>query len=1644
MDTKTKEQINLTKALDEHNYAVSEICDDDCDDSGIYNDHDYYPDYGSDSDKPNIEGTQPDYGDGNGGYYDNTTWYPGIDYGDSEPPEGIQPPTTDVDDGIYDITDTTLPDPETTIPSTTTTIPIPGHPDDCQCDECVMRRFIKWAEENPEEFELWLLAYLAAYYGIPQYSYQVYTSHQSVYSGGSVKRGTSGKYNNEHINLFTGHLTYKHNDIATSGALAAASVAHYYASVACDGSEAADYHCGNGWRLSIHQSVRAFNDEYCKYVYIDAMGKDHYFIETEDRGIIDTSGLNLTLTGDVGKECYITDRKGNVMTFDAKGRLVSVSDSNKNTVRYTYEGDLLTKAIDSFGKELVFIYNDKKLLSEIRDPKNRSVKYTYSAAGELVKITEPDGEVITYTYDSRNHLTAAVSADGVKTVYTYEADSDRIVRTDKYATVASTAHGARTEADVPESGEFTIFEYRGKRSTAVTDRSGIKHVYVFDEYGRCLHEYEDSLVNGTQEKGQVTGTVMHSYANQKRVFESSIVATDSENPGFLVNGTFEHDEPGIKVPDMWNKTGGSNNDRVTSDACIDGTNSFMFAGGVSGSKYLSQKIYITNITENEDPECVESTTSGNLVKWGDTLVFSAWAKAAPVNDGNDTAKLELRAKAEYISGKTEEFSAPYDTEFEGWQYAAVPVRISRTDKLRAVTVYLDCSDNPNAVYFDNARFVNTLANTADYEEYLDETATIFGESVKIVQRVTSHNGIYTTVTESNADYMPVRVTVTDMDKNSFVTVSKYDEKRNLVASQDYRGMVTLNEYTENGQIKRTRSYYSDSFNAAASLVCPEDCFSKEYTYDKNGEYLTAESDPRSEDMRTQYDYADSDGALNYATDKNGVRTSYAYDNNTGAVTMVSASIDGQNNSVAYGYTHRMLTAITHNGFEYLFEYDGFGRQTVITAGGDMLARNAYTLTDTTTVTTTYSNGDSLTVTTDRHQSPISKTYTKADKVTYGDNYGEEYITEICEPGYTETLIENEYDELGKLTKAIDNCSDIVYNYRYNELGNIVEETRGGSVFKSLEYDRHNRLAKTTVHTSDETLVYTPIYETRDSDNAIYADNAIKGMTLNGIFSQSVDKDKYGRPVKASLKAGRDGCELLGTEYGYLKSKNRLTGIVDTVTHKVHGYESGKYKYTYDVNGNITSIASESNSNTVAVREVCNKCGSTIYETEYEHVNGLIAEYEYDGLNRLVRENNYSLGETYTYKYDAAGNILSKSTYDVTSGAVVTPNDVKLYRYASTGWKDKLIVYDGQVVAYDTMGNPWSYRGHTLEWSRIRLLTKWDDIDIEYNASGIRTRKGNTYYELDGSTIISETTYGSTIRYYYGNGGIVGFRYNGNRYYYEKNLMGDIIGIYDESGNKVAGYIYDAWGNCTVQTYGNDARIGEVNPFRYRGYYYDSDIGLYYLKSRYYDAKVGRFINADGIEYLGANGDLAAYNLFLYCANNPVARCDSRGTRYTAALSIDDESDYDRAIACQFQSRVALEECGKIVDITEKLDDFMEKNAETLDSYLKQHGYLESILYFYKNVTDGGELDIKLQDDWKFEDGITYLYRGTGLRYDDPGNINFGYVGAILFPELVLCAGAGVNQISKYGLQFGDITTFYDDPRDNYMVKYGYRLYKGVS
>ena len=117
------------------------------------------------------------------------------------------------------------------------------------------------------------------------------------------------------------------------------------------------------------------------------------------------------------------------------------------------------------------------------------------------------------------------------------------------------------------------------------------------------------------------------------------------------------------------------------------------------------------------------------------------------------------------------------------------------------------------------------------------------------------------------------------------------------------------------------------------------------------------------------------------------------------------------------------------------------------------------------------------------------------------------------------------------------------------------------------------------------------------------------------------------------------------------------------------------------------------------------------------------------------------------------------------------------------------------------------------------------------------------------------------------------------YFFEKNVQGDIIGVYNSTGKKIGAYTYDAWGKCSLSgangnTILEDKVVAFYNPFRYRGYYYDYETGFYYLQSRYYNPEWGRFLNADG--YINANGDITGFNMFAYCSNNPVMGYDPTG------------------------------------------------------------------------------------------------------------------------------------------------------------------------
>ena len=341
---------------------------------------------------------------------------------------------------------------------------------------------------------------------------------------------------------------------------------------------------------------------------------------------------------------------------------------------------------------------------------------------------------------------------------------------------------------------------------------------------------------------------------------------------------------------------------------------------------------------------------------------------------------------------------------------------------------------------------------------------------------------------------------------------------------------------------------------------------------------------------------------------------------------------------------------------------------------------------------------------------------------------------------------------------------------------------------------------------------------------------------------------YTRDDLKRLKSQRYTCKNVSALQSYTYAPNRADGTYTSQLVKNLNFTVGsnvqRLSYTYDASGNITAI---------------------------EDNAGAVASYEYDGLGRLTRE-NIAGKKTVEYHYDSAGNLTSKKEYAYTTGNLGAIKATHSYQYASGTWGDRLAFYDGACITYNAAGYPTCYRGNALTWSNGNL-TKYGNLTFAYNDAGIRIKKGTTEYIVKDDLILAEKRGDTVIHYYYDDSGVAGFEYNGQKYFYRKNLQGDIIGIYDSCWNLLGQYEYDAWGNLLSQI---GSEILKINPFRYRGYYCDTESGIYYLNSRYYDPVIGRFISPDSLKYL----DPKAYNglnLYAYCRNNPVMGYDPEGT-----------------------------------------------------------------------------------------------------------------------------------------------------------------------
>ena len=482
---------------------------------------------------------------------------------------------------------------------------------------------------------------------------------------------------------------------------------------------------------------------------------------------------------------------------------------------------------------------------------------------------------------------------------------------------------------------------------------------------------------------------------------------------------------------------------------------------------------------------------------------------------------------------------------------------------------------------------------------------------------------------------------------------------------------------------------------------------------------------------------------------------------------------------------------------------------------------------------------------------------------------------------------------GQLYSMTDVAGGFAYQYTYDTLGRLMQANRTATgtanhaknMQAGYTYDTDNRIKKVAYNIPGVDNTFASYYYSSDESST---DVAVGVLTKMSMFSKgwiNYTYDAQGRLFKRNIG------DLLNESYAYLSKPGDSTNTYTTtwISGKAvsdpNGVSLKYFSYNYNSLGYIT--------------------------TEQETKSGTKLQYTYDDQGQLLtakKSVNDTLQKTYTYTYDTYGNI--RTATDGTTSHT--------YTYGDSDWADLLTAYDGTALTYDASGNPTSYfngSSYTMTWRNgreLQNLTKGGKkTSYEYDVDGLRNLKTNAdgsysvYYWLGNLLLAEERHTGNSTRVlvfsYDENNSPIGFQFktdNGPWYYYlyAKNIQGDIVALYrrdinadgTRSATHIANYEYDPWGkilsikNAAGQDISNyPDNSANVNPLRYRGYYYDNESGFYYLQSRYYDPTIGRFISADG--YISTGQDFIGYNMFAYCVNNPISYVDCAGTDATLVL-----------------------------------------------------------------------------------------------------------------------------------------------------------------
>ena len=1294
--------------------------------------------------------------------------------------------------------------------------------------------------------------------------------------------------------------------------------AGYYQVVLPDGSNTTFKDNGKGGFecLNAHSTMTKSGNEYT--ITNAAQSKYHFNTNGELDWVKDAEGNVLTISSMTNNQRIVTDSTGRTYTITYNGnkehsRITSIEDTAAGrVVTYAYNGDFqlvsatsvsggtesyeydgkgrlckITNCYDEMTDQIV--YNDNGSVNWLTNASGLKQVYTYDKTQKQTGLKEYDGDTLvktyTYNYDEKYAVkTNTVETDG----QTYEVDKITYTMVDgenKYDEMSesvdimgnTTKYERDTNGNVIKTinadGTYTLANYNDKNSViAEVDESGNATIKAYDSNGTRLLKEATSLHPLSQTDINTVTADNFDPVKYLAANEASYAITSHE---------YYADSYVSGIAGLIRATTDPEGNVTEYDYYKDGVGK-----GLVKSKTLKDGNTVVNTVSyeyNAQLQVSKETTSFDISKNLYSVKEYEYDKFNNVTVTRDygTGSTPATTVAEYdlLSRKTAEYTPNYsadkshgslttyypdgnkksETDAEGnitsYVYDAYGQVIKKTnpDGTMNLTAY-DGLQREKATYF--------LGSENGTKQILTKTSYEFAgynfDIYSALDASASHSckGLKTTkTTYITENKQVISEMLTDIKEHTIYEKTNGETKRTsayyangqLARQTDALGNITKYEYGYLNKVTKTYTPFNTKSNGSVNYSVAEN------QYDKNGNVTLAKQTVQKQDSDT----------VKYSVTEN----QYNAQGLLTQVTLSDGTSNGEKNITKYFYNNasiqtKMYTGLNStNDSDYMttnYEYDAWGHLVRTT---DSTGYNSGA--------TTYDlNGNALTVT-DANGNVTTNTYDALNRVLTANT--------ICSDTSKDVSKSYAYDSMGRITKSTRD--DLTTSYTYDVMGR-----------KSTEAEY------TSVYATFKGFFYVGVSQ--------YVDRQIVG--INHLLMYSYTSYEYDSEMRVT-KVKENGDETASYTYdanGNKASETLANGVVST--------------YTYNGCNKITSLVTKSGNSTISEYEYSYYLdGSDACKVRSE--NGIIetTNYEYDGLKRLTEEavTTGNSTDTYAYEYDDYGNrVQMTATGSEEYETVYSYNDAEGNYTALLQEEVKTIEGDSDTTANELASSPMDLTSAASEDSGVETtvyiydangnqITKTTDDKTEtytydglnqligftdgetvasyaYNVDGLRIKKTvddkTIHHVWDGSQqiiadVVDNEFYEANC-YLRGTNLVATYNYqNGVKSgytYYTQNAHGDVVNLTDETGAVTKSYTYDAFG---VEQNIDDA---DDNAFRYCGEYYDSESGTIYLRARYYDPAIGRFISRDSVT--GENTDPLSLNLYTYCHNNPIIGIDPSG------------------------------------------------------------------------------------------------------------------------------------------------------------------------